>query len=286
LWPFSQGELRGVSEDFVDAVFATGPLQARGAFAGRGEVLESGLQGGFPEMLRRSSPRGRDTWFRSYVTTLLQRDVTDLAAIEGGTMLPRLLSLLAAQSTGLLNCSDLSRRSAIPQTTLKRYLGLLQATFLVHLLPAWSANLGKRLVKAPRLMLLDSGLMAHLQGFRRERLTASPGLFGPLLENLVATELLKQVQWSQTRPSLFHYRTLAGEEVDLLLEDSAGRLVGLEVKGSASVDAHDFRGLKALATAAGERFLRGLVLYTGTDCLPFGTQFQAVPISGLWHRWR
>ena len=138
----------------------------------------------------------------------MQRDIRDLANIEGLTAMPRLLSLLAARATGLLNFAELSRTSALPQSTLKRYLSLFETTFLVQLLPAWSSNRGKRLVKAPKLLLNDTGLLAHLLGINAEL----PEQAGPLLENFVAMELRKQSAWARTRIQLFHFRTHTGRE--------------------------------------------------------------------------
>lgn len=169
---------------------------------------------------------------------------------------------------------------ALPQSTLKRYMALLETAFLVHYLPAWSANLGKRLVKAPKVMLTDTGLLAHLLGLNGERLAAEPMLLGSLLENFVAMELRKQVGWNRTRPELLHFRLVTGQEVDLLLEDAAGNIVGLEVKASASVSAADFRGLLALAEVAGPRFRRGILLYLGGEAIPFGADLL-LPCCGL-----
>lgn len=182
----------------------------------------------------------------------------------------------------MLNAAELSRSTAIPQTTLKRYLALLETTFLVHLIPAWSGNLSKRLLKTPRVAFGDTGLAAHLTGAGEPRLRDEPSRVGPLLENFVATELRKQLAWSRTRAALYHFRTLAGQEVDLVLESATGKLVGIEVKAAATATAADFRGLKALRDLTGRRFHRGVLLYTGTEALPFGPDLYALPLSTLW----
>jgi hypothetical protein len=213
---------------------------------------------------------------------VLQREVRELSNIGGLTELPRLLSLLAAHPMSQLNASALSRHTGIPGTTMKRYLTLLETTFFVQSLPAWTTNIGKRLVKAPKLYLADTGLAAHLLGIDQARLEVEPHLLGPLLENYVAMELRKQLGWSESAPSLYHFRIHTGQEVDLVLEDSAGRLVGIEVKASASVSPHDFAGLRVLAQAVGPRFLKGLVLYTGAEAVPFGPKLEAQPVQALW----
>jgi len=282
LWPFSQGEIAGVTEGFVDAVFADSLPRLSTTPEDWSVLLESMLRGGYPEVLERPAGDRRSAWFASYINTLLQRDVRDLSHIEGLTAVPRLLSLLAARTTALLNFSELSRSSAMPQSTLKRYLALLETTFLLQPLPAWSSNLGKRLVKAPKVILNDTGLVASLLALSKDRLIADRTLAGPLLENFMVMELRKQAAWSRTRPQIFHYRTQTGQEVDIILENAAGQLVGVEIKASATVGAQDFKGLHALAGATGKHFRRGIVLYTGAETLPFGTRLHALPVQAVW----
>lgn len=282
LWPLSQGEIEGTKEAFIDAAFSNELPKKIKSPQNWDEILARVLRGGYPVIQARLADARRKAWFGSYVTAILQRDVRDLSGIEGFTQLPRLLSLLAARSTALLNFSELSRSIAIPQTTLKRYIALFEMTFLIQTLPAWSSNLSKRLVKTPKFILNDTGLMAHLLGLNQERLAMENTLAGPLLENFVVMELRKQAAWSKTRPQLFHFRTLTGQEVDFVLEDEAGKLVGIEVKASATVTAKDLRGLYALAELTGKRFRNGVILYTGHETVSFSAQLHAMPISALW----
>jgi predicted AAA+ superfamily ATPase len=280
LLPLSQGELHGQREKFLDGVFAERlpALQPDDAIDLKGAVLA----GAYPEVIQRPVGKRRDAWFAAYITALLQRDVRDLANIEGLTEMPRLLSLLAARVGSLLNMSELSRSSGIPNSTLKRYLSLLQATFLFQPLPAWSSNLGKRLIKSPKIHLIDSGLTSHLAGVTRQSLDRDPVFFGHLFENFVVNELRKQIGWSDGRMNLYHYRTTTGREVDILLEDGAGRLVGLEVKASATVVRKDFSGFDALSEDTGRQFVRGIVLYTGEQSVSFGENYMALPVSTMW----
>jgi hypothetical protein len=282
LWPFSQGELDGVTETFVDTLFSDASLSLKLPLLNRPHLLEKILSGGYPESLTRENTDRRDSWFGSYITTILQRDVRDLARIEGLTTLPKLLSLLAARSTTLLNIAEISNSAAIPQTSLKRYLTLLETIFLIKFLPAWSSNLGKQLIKTPKVILSDTGLLAHLTGVQINQLNQGNGAIGPLFENFVAMEITKQITWSHTQPQLFHFRTLRGQEVDLLLEDRKRRIVGIEVKASSTVTANDFKNLKILSEIAGKKFHLGIVIYTGSEIIPFGKDLYAVPVQGLW----
>ena len=138
-------------------------------------------------------------------------------------------------------------------------------------------------MKSEKLYLGDTGLLAYLLDATSERLAADPKLTGMLLENFVAVELMKQATWSRTRPSLWHFRDHRGNEVDFVLEARGGtKIVGVEVKSRATLDSDDFNGLRVLAEAAGERFHRGIVLYSGVEALPFGKQMHALPITALW----
>jgi len=282
LWPLSQGEMKGRRETFLEGVFESKFSPSLSKKGGATGWLERACLGGFPEVAIRSSASRRRAWFRSYITTALSRDARDLANIESLASLPRLLGLLASRTASLLNYADLSRALGMPQSTLKRYMGLLQALFLYHPLPAWSTNLGQRLIKSPKVLLSDTGLLAHLSGATSERFQQDPTLAGHLLENFVAMELVKQASWSETQVQFFHFRTLAGTEVDLVLEDQAGQVVGLEVKASATPSSADFRGLRALAECAGEKFVRGIVLYTGQEVVPFAKNLTAVPLPAIW----
>lgn len=281
LWPFSQGEKLGVHERFIDLIFdeELPPLQQERT---KENLVDQVLVGGFPEATERTSQERREAWFRSYITTILQRDVRELANIEGLSTLPRLLSLLAARSSSLLNYSEIARSSGLPQTTLKRYIALLQATFLVREIPAWSGNIGKRLVKSPKLLVTDTGLLASLIGIGKKRIATEPNLWGMLLETFVANELLRQSTWSRIQPTVYHFRSQTGAEVDCVLEANDGTLVGIEVKGTNRVERRTFNGLQLLAEERPGNFRRGILLYGGDQVIPFSDKIIALPVSALW----
>ncbi len=291
LWPLSQGEIADAPAGFVDAIFNGAPAPAPPAptTAAHGrepsmldDLLDRVLRGGFPEPVARPSADRRAAWFRSYLTTILERDVRDMANIADLADLPRLLALVASRAGGLLNYSDLSRGLSMPVSTLKRYFALLEATFLVQTMPAWTTNLGLRLTKSPKVHLIDTGLACELLGADRDRFAADDRLRGAMIENFVFMEIVKQAACAAARPRILHFRTVSGREVDIVLETAAGKVVGVEVKATASPSGADLAGLSALAEAAGDRFVRGLVLYPGSQTIPFGDRFSAVPISSLW----
>ncbi len=282
LWPFSLGELLGVRERFPDRVFDEEDLSKLPVLPiGWEDLVQKAVAGGYPEAVRRTDPSRRRAWFASYVTTILHRDVRLLSDIAGLAELPRLLAMLATQCGGLLNMAALARDIGFSQPTVKKYLALLQATHLVHLLPAWAGSRRKRLIKAPRVFLNDTGLLAYLLGIDTRHARGLGTELGRLLEAFVYQELRKQIGWSRCAPRLYYYRTATGLEVDFVLEHSDGRIVGIEVKATATLRSRDLRGLQDLADTAGERFQAGVLLYQGSSIVPYGNRIWALPFGAL-----
>jgi predicted AAA+ superfamily ATPase len=281
LWPFSQGEISEGPDLFVDTAFRHGPGIAHSSTLRRRDYLERAAIGGFPEAVRRA-PRRRTAFFDSYLSTLIERDVLELANIERRGDLLRLLGLLAGRAGGLLVPATLANQSGIPRTTLVRYLELLSSVFLIKSIPAWSTGSTHRATGTPKLAFVDSGIASHLLGQDAARLGEPGGAAGPMLENFVAMEIARQLTWSDERARLHHYRTKDNLEVDIVLETPDGRVVGVEVKAGATVRTEDLSGLRHLANHTGDRFVAGFVLYTGQQTLPFGSKIRALPMDALW----
>lgn len=282
--PLSQGEIANVRDDFISRLFVP---EFHDSAAGikpypREKLFSAICAGGYPEVLSRPLPERRAAWFESYLTTLVERDVRDIANIQDRGALARLARLLAARSGTIHNMADIGRTIGMNGSTLTRYLSIMEALFLVWHLPAWSANLGKRLMKSPKLHMTDSGFACYLCGADEGGLHGDPVLAGRLLESFVASEVQRQATWSGHGVNLYHYRSQSGDEVDLLLEDRAGRVAALEIKLSESLSPRDSRGILHVRDALGARFARGAVLYSGTEVLPLGEKIFAVPIRSLW----
>jgi hypothetical protein len=197
------------------------------------------------------------------------------------------MAFVAARQASVLNVADLARDSRIPERTLHRYLDVLDAVYLIRRVRAWSPNLTSRESRQPKMYVVDSGLAAHLRGASRRRLLRpeiAHGDDGPILEGFVVGELTRQLTWSEDRADVFHYRDREGREVDIVLESHDGRVVGIEVKASTTVRAEDFRGLGFLREKLGDRFITGIMLYTGQAELSFGDRLTALPMSALWLR--
>lgn len=279
----SQNEIEAGKTNLVDALFAE-TLDFPNNFASeeRDALMSRMLIGGYPEVVSRKTESRRQDWFGSYITTILQRDIRDLANIEGLIEMPRLLTLLAARTAGLLNYAEISRSIGFPQITLNRYMILLEKVFLIETVPAWSGSIKSRLVKAPKLFITDTGLLSYLLGLNLKRLQNEPTLTGGLTENFVVNELKKYLGWSETSAEIFHFRTSTDREVDVILENRAGEIVAVEVKSSSTIGKNDFKNLQILADSLPRKFKRGFIFYTGNQFLAFGKNLFILPISALW----
>lgn len=281
LHPLAQCEIERRPSGFLDALFGGGFRMQRAARLSA-ELPGRVVAGGFPAALERPAPRRRAVWYRDYLEALVQRDVRDLARIGSLDALPRLLALAASQTARLLNVSDLASPFRLSRPTIRDYVTLLERVFLVETLPPWHGNRLSRLVKTPKLHVGDTGLACALLGVDAAALAADRPLLGQLLETFVFLELRRQASWHEERLGFFHYRDRDGGEVDVVIERGARALVGVEVKASATVTAADFRGLRRLKEAAGERFAGGVVLYDGETSASFGEGLRAVPLRLLW----
>jgi uncharacterized protein len=281
LLPLAQCELRGKSSVFLKRVFQ-GKAPNVGEVVVADALVQLVLSGGYPEALQRSSWARRQKWHLDYIKALIERDVTHVAKVDHLRHMPRLLRLLAQHSAQLVNYSSLGAPLGLSHHTTQRYTAIFEQLFLIRSLPPWYSNEVKKIVKSAKLHFLDSGLLAALRNLSPEKLKVSRGPFGVLLETFVLAELLKLSSWSGEHFEFSHFRDRYDNEVDIVIEDTDGRLVGIEVKASATVSRDDFSGLRKLAEACGKKFVLGMVLYDHDTVVPFGERLAAVPISGLW----
>ncbi len=245
------------------------------------ELAERAVAGGFPAALARTTERRKTVWYHDYVETLVQRNIRDLKRIDALDVLPRLLEAAAGQSARLLNISDLAGPFQVSRPTIRAYVTVLSAIFLLEELHPWHSNRLKRLIKTPKLHFGDTGLVCALLGIDTDGLWDERPLFGQILETFVYQELRRQASWQETTISFSHFRNKDKVEVDFVIE-SGRKVAGIEVKAASTVGTADFKGLRKLQNAVGARFVAGVVLYDGHATVPFGKDLYAVPISSLW----
>jgi predicted AAA+ superfamily ATPase len=282
LWPFSQGEIDGTLDGFIDATFRLGPAIRHESTITRTDYTERIVRGGLPEAVARTDPRRRGRFFDAYLQNLIDREVRQLADIERAPQLTTLIRLLAARSGLLVAAGSLEAELRISRPTVARYMHLLEEVFLIKRVPGWSRNLGTRATSAAKLAFVDSGIAASLLAVDAHTLRRPGAPFGPLLEGFVISELARQITWSQEPVDLYHYRDHNKVEVDIVLENRQRQVVGIEVKAASTVRSEDFNGLRRIAEKLGDEFLVGIVLYTGSTTLPFGPKLRAMPVSALW----
>ncbi len=284
LRPFTQAELlRRPVPAWLDELWnGAGPPYVESSHVGRAAYAERIVAGGFPAALTRSRRR-RDAWFEDYVAALVARDVTDVIDIHRPDLLPVLLVHLAAGSGSLISMRPIAQTLAVDEKTVRSYVRLLELLHLVVSVPAWTPGLAARAVRSPRLFIEDSGLMAHLLNAEETRIAQDDALSGRAYESFVAMELARLLPYTETMPRMRHWRGAHGEEVDIVLEDRTGRVIGVEIKSGSTVRRTDLRGLRRFQTLAGERFVAGIVLCTARRTTPLGRGLWATPIEALWH---
>jgi len=239
------------------------------------------VAGGYPEPLTRSQPRARQ-WHRQYLRAIIERDIKDVAQIRDGEHLARLLELLALRTATLLNVSGLAQDLGLYRRTVEDYVVLLERLFLVRRLPAWHRNQARRLIKTPKIHIVDSGLGATLADIGQNDWLERRDLMGHVLESFVVQQIITQASWTDPDLRFWHYRDKDQVEVDLVITRGR-RTWGVEVKATSTVNEKDGKGLRRLADQTGSEFVSGIVLHAGADILPLGNpSFLAVPIRKLW----
>lgn len=281
LLPLSQSEIEGQSANWLDSVFS-GRLPKPGTPVHGSHLVDRVLRGGYPEAIARSTTKRRLAWSRQYIDAIIQRDVRDVAGIEKLDQLPRFLRALAQTAGQMCNYTRLGGQVGLDGKTASRYIGVFEQMYLLRRIDVWDRNRLNRVVKTPKLQFIDSGLLATLLDLSADEVQQDRTRFGNVLETFVFGELLKHTTTSDGDYRLMYYRDADKFEVDVVIENAAGQLVGVEVKAAATVKESDLRGLRKLSSLAGDQFKMGVLLYDGDETMPLGDGIWAAPLSSLW----
>ena len=281
LLPLSQSELYGSTANWIDAAFAGRLLNVTTPVVGQA-LVEAVLRGGYPEAIARTGARRRSVWARQYLDAIIQRDVRDVASIDKLDQLPIFLRALAQVSGQMCNYTQLGGQVGLDSKTAARYVGVFEQMFLLKRVEVWARNQLKRVIKTPKLQFIDAGLLATLLDLGADEVQRDRRRFGSVLETFVYGELLKHSSTAEGDYRLLYYRDVDMFEVDIVIENASGDLIGVEVKATATVKASDLRGLKKFASVAGDKFKMGVLLYDGTESMPLGDGLWAAPLSTLW----
>lgn len=290
LHPLSESERDrkpgGLLRDFIEGAYSDAKISTgvRDEGVMPSSLLGRVVRGGYPGLIGHSFQRTRQ-WHRQYLRAIIERDVHDVAQVRDSHEILRMIQLLAHQTGGLLNTSALAVDLGLDRLTVDRYLGILERLFLIRRLPSWHKNSAKRLVKAPKIHLVDSGLASSLSGLKADDWNHRREKFGHVLESFVVQQLIAQAGWTDPDLSFWHYRDKDQVEVDLVI--TRGREVwGVEVKASATLRPDDGKGLRRLAAICGADFQGGMVMYDGSDVLPLSREPEivAVPLEHFWKK--
>lgn len=281
LLPLSQSEIAGQSTNWIDSVF-TGQLPRPGSSARTDDLAGRVLRGGYPEAISRSTARRRTAWARQYLDAILTRDVRDVAGIEKLDQLPRFLRALSQMAGQMCNYTQLGGQVGLDGKTAAKYISVFEHMYLLKRVDVWARNRLNRVVKAPKLQFIDAGLLTTLLDLTPDEVEKDRTRFGNVLETFVFGELLKHTTTAKSDYRLLYYRDADKVEVDVVIENAVGQVVGVEIKSAATVKEGDLRGLRKLAGLAGGSFQMGVLLYDGDETMPLGDGIWAAPLSTLW----
>ncbi|HEN4796589.1 TPA: ATP-binding protein, partial [Legionella pneumophila] len=250
----------------------------------RADLANFILKGGYPEIQDKSS-RAKQIWYKSYIEGRLFKDFETLYHAKGDyrSKLEALIPYLAGISGNLLKYSNISNDLGEDDKLVKAYIEVLELMFIIKRVPAYLKNKAKRqAITIPKLQTIDTGLACSLLGIKNEGQLLNSLHYGGLLENLIYMELLKQNSWSEEKVELLHFRDKYQNEVDIVMERDNHQIIGVEIKASATVNMHDFKGLIKLAEFNPSKFQCGVIFYSGKEILPFSKneiKLFALPIS-------
>jgi predicted AAA+ superfamily ATPase len=288
IYPLSQGEVDGAVETFVSTALADPSelVANRTSTTVRSDYIERVCAGGFPLALQSTSERAQRSWFDNYVRLSLERDILELSNLRQKDKLNDLLKRVVGQTGQLMNINAAGEPIGLTKPTAESYVALLEKLFLVYRLEAWGKTLYARAVKTPKVHVLDSGIGARLLRLTPTKIVPQNPTamteYGHLLESFAVAELLKQASWNGNVADFGHFRTRDGEEVDLVLENDEGGIIGIEIKAGKSVKSDGLDGLRQLKKITGSSFVGGIALYTGARSYTYEPQIHVVPLDRVW----
>lgn len=282
LRPLAQGEILGSLPNFLDNAFNQIFHQHRDTLS-RDDIIEIAMRGGYPEPLRFTTD-DRQLWHQNYIDTLLERDLKGIINIRRRDAMDNLIQVVSAWSTKPIDIAAISSGLSLQRHTVESYFNALEALYLIDRIPAFVKTDYERVGKQSKLIFNDSGLMASILRWRVNDIRLDGSRVGKLIETHVGNELQKQIDTTENRCILYHYRDREKREIDFIVEGYHGDLLGIEVKASTTPSLNDFKQLKSVKEKIqlpDKKFI-GIVLYTGNHIVSFGDSMWAVPISCLY----
>lgn len=279
LYPFSASEYYNLNKSLTERLFDEELRLSSFEDFNIVEVLKNST---YPEIAT-DAKIDRIKWFDSYLTTILNRDIKSLSDLKNPEIMVALLSLLSTRTGGLLNNTEVAKELGVDYRTYEKMFTFALNSFLVFNVKPWARpnKLSKRFVKSPKLYFTDCNFLSYIMKRDIDEMYENDKkAFGHVFENFVATELLKSAKLNNLE--LSHYRTQSGKEADFVLENAQGDVVGIEVKLAKDIDKKAYSGLLELKELCGDKFKKGIILYTGNDIVPLSEKNWAVPVCYFW----
>jgi len=290
LRPLSLGEIHRGKPDFIknafDGIFNI-PTYAPGssrAADDKDAYLSLAFRGGYPEAIALDVLKDIKLWHKDYLEALMEHDLKDIAQVKRKDSLMKLIEVLAAWSSKFIDISAIGRELALSRPTIETYINALEALYLVERIRPWHKTDYDRVGKQDKLFMTDSGLMASVLRWRFDKVRLDGDMNGKHIETFVFTQLASILDAQDESYELYHYRDREKREVDFIIENEDGDILGIEVKSGSAVNKSMFKHLKWFkANLVKNRKFKGIVFYSGEHLVPFGEDMWAVPINSLWH---
>jgi len=282
LYPFSISEIKKTDVNFLKKLWNDDLKPQKYTRANIVNIISNAT---FPEIAL-DKKKDRYQWFNDYLTTLLQRDVRSLADIKNPDYIYQLLVSFSQRAGGLLNNNNIMKGTGLDAKTYEKYKALCNNTFLTFEIPSWSRpnKLNKRFVRQKKMFFTDTCLLCHIMQRDIEEIYKNDKTtMGHVFENFIATEIMKAAK-SAGSFSVSHFNPVQnqGKEVDFVIESPDGKIIGIEVKLDGTINEKDWANMNVLSETVGNRFLKGVIIYTGTELLPVSRNIWAVPVNYLW----
>ena len=278
----SESEIHGTEPSFLSNLLEGKPPESDQTRI-RDYLLDRVYVGCYPNALAVGDDARRKRMHRNYVSSLVRRDIKGVSGARNIREMHKLAKACMLSTANIVNFDKLGKIAKLHPNTVKSYLAYFEMWYLVELLESWHVNELKRIIKSPKLHVMDTGLACSQLRLGRDALAEDQDRFGRLVETFVYCELRKQATYlADDDLSFYHFRDVHGHEVDIVIENEMRECFAIEVKSGASLDGRDFKNMHRFKEAAGDRFKLGVILYDGDLTMRFGEGMYSAPLASLW----
>jgi predicted AAA+ superfamily ATPase len=285
LRPLTQGEVQATLPNFLPWAFAQ-QFPRTYDNDSKDSYITLALRGGYPEPLKIPQINETQQWYIDYISAIIERDLKDILNIRRQDAMKQLLSILAAWSSKAMDIAAIASGLSLTRPTITTYINALESLYLIEKLPAWPNTDYDRVTKQDKIFMTDTGLMSAILNWRFENVRLNGDQNGKLLETFVFTQLVAHIEalgLGNEKYNIYHYRDREKREIDFIIENAEGAILGVEVKAGSSVSRDSFKHLKWFRdNIIKKKSFIGVILYTGEHIASFGEAMWAVPMNILW----